>query len=222
MPSPFHRRCCISIVLVCGVALIMPAVASSAATVGLAEGNCGSYAGTCVAVVGDAAANVVTVAGFVPNADGGYRDSDDGTYTTTVRDETTLQPGPGCTAIDGETVRCVHTLPWIAVDLGAGDDAFRVAPEAADRWGALRITGGPGNDRVDTGDVVAQLDAAVFGADGSSVIGGAGNDELRGGPTGEGLDGGPGDDTLHGGAGADTLSGRSGSDRILGEEGETS
>lgn len=82
---------------------------------------------------------------------------------------------------------------WLTVDLGAGNDRFRVAGSLVG-VGEVRVDGGPGNDVLRGGPEEDLLEGGP-GAD--RLYGGAGADALVGGPGGPKiLEGGPGDDLL--------------------------
>jgi RTX calcium-binding nonapeptide repeat (4 copies) len=90
----------------------------------------------------------------------------------------TISPGPGCSRIDADAVRCFDETTGacgpLEVDLGDRDDLLRTAAECA---------------------VAERL----------SVLGGAGADEIDGTSNDDVLDGGPGPDIMHAGAGSDLL-----------------
>jgi hypothetical protein len=97
--------------------------------------------------------------------------------------------------------------------LGGGGDCAVVAGSSTVSCPAASITtievrAGDGDDRVTN---AGPLPVAMFGEDGSDVLGG--------GPAGETLDGGPGDDAISGGGGDDLLTGGTGADGLDGGEG---
>jgi Ca2+-binding RTX toxin-like protein len=90
----------------------------------------------------------------------------------------------------------VGPLPrWLTVDLGPGNDHFRVVG-SLEGLGEVRVDGGPGNDVIHGGPEEDLLE------------GGPGSDRLYGGPGDDALVGGPGEggtDFLYGGAGGDLI-----------------
>ncbi|MBS1885266.1 MAG: hypothetical protein JSS97_20130, partial [Actinobacteria bacterium] len=97
-----------------------------------------------------------------------------------------------------EAVCPVGPLPrWLTVDLGAGNDRFRVIG-SLEGLGEVRVDGGPGNDVLRGGPEEDLLEGGP-GAD--RLYGGAGDDALVGGPGGPDLlEGGPGGDLLAAGS----------------------
>jgi hypothetical protein len=162
-------------------------------------------------------------------ADGVYRVADEGA---------TIQPGEGCRLTDGSGRRAECDVlgdgPQALVQLEDGDDRARVSLPAVQRnlFKRVRVSGGPGDDRLEGGGTVDELDGAegtdeLIGAGEADVLtGGFGDDRLEGGadffttlyvfdgcpqpctpPAADRLDGGPGADTISGGSGvADSVS----------------
>jgi hypothetical protein len=106
-----------------------------------------------------------------------------------------ITAGGGCTSLGSDSGECmanVWGLLFVRVDLGEGDDALE--PTATS---ALRVDGGPGNDRLLGGTWFDELN----GGGGTDELRGNGNDdvlsdgdgEAGGTPDGDLLDGGPGD-----------------------------
>lgn len=103
----------------------------------------------------------------------------------------------------------VGPLPrWLTVDLGPGNDHFRVVG-SLEGLGEVRVDGGPGNDVLRGGP---EEDLLEGGPGSDRLYGGAGDDALVGGP-GEG-----GTDLLYGGPGGDLLAASSACEggRLLG------
>lgn len=89
-----------------------------------------------------------------------------------------LDPGAGCTAVDGRTVRCkADVITGVSVAAGAGDDTIT---KTASVPGVL--DGGPGDDVIKGGP--------TGGSGSNRLIGAAGKDWLVGGPDRDVLDGG--------------------------------
>ncbi|SDD29799.1 calcium-binding protein [Nocardioides lianchengensis] len=125
------------------------------------------------------------------------------------------------------------TRPTFVADGGAGDDtlSFLAGEDFADDGaGGVKLqqtpfdtrvtalTGGPGNDVLETGDAD---DTGVDGGPGNDSISlGLGDDRATGGTGDDVMDGGAGRDDLSGGSGNDRISGGAGADRLLGENGE--
>ena len=144
----------------------------------------------------DPAAAGVVVAGGAGNDDisVGFDSSSDLLSITAKRGIAIHQ---GCTrpgAALNEAICPLGGLPrWLTVDLGAGNDHFRVIGSLVG-VGEVRVDGGPGNDVLRGGPEEDLLEGGP-GAD--RLYGGAGADALIGGPGGPNiLEGGPGDDLL--------------------------
>ena len=133
-----------------------------------------------------------------------------------VNDAVALRAGRHCRLQTG-VARCNRAgVARIEISAGDGNDVVTV------RSGGLpvRVSGGAGGDRLDTGGEVDEL----LGGDGADRLrggggvdrlsGGAGDDDLGGGPDPDMLLGKAGDDTLSGGAGPDFVDGGPGVDRM--------
>jgi Ca2+-binding RTX toxin-like protein len=132
-----------------------------------------------------------------------------------------VEPGPGCTAVSANQVRCERDgarALGALLDLHDGNDRAR---------GPAIIDGGPGDDDIfdtsvaDPETVPTGIGAISTGGPGNDVVtglggGGEGNDVLRG-VSGRSaiLRGGPGDDLVEGASADDFLSGGTGSDRVV-------
>jgi Ca2+-binding RTX toxin-like protein len=144
----------------------------------------------------DPASAGVVVAGGTGNDDisVGFDSSSDQLSITAKRG---IAVHRGCThpgAALNEATCPLGGLPrWLTVDLGAGNDHFRVVGSLVG-VGEVRVDGGPGNDVLRGGPEEDLLEGGP-GAD--RLYGGAGGDALVGGPGGPNiLEGGPGDDLL--------------------------
>ena len=80
-----------------------------------------------------------------------------------------VRPGDGCTAVDGNTVRCSDPITAIVLRLGDGDDH---AVNSTALTG--KFIGGPGSDRLTGGSV----GDAFFGDVGADTVNGGGGDDL--------------------------------------------
>jgi RTX calcium-binding nonapeptide repeat (4 copies) len=100
---------------------------------------------------------------------------------------------------------------------GAGNDALRGSAGSYDvgsGWhGGLRLSGGPGADRLLGESGFDQLEGGP-GAD--SFAGGAGDDSILGGPGPDRIDAGAGRDTIHGGRGDDRMRSLDGFSDLIG------
>ena len=104
----------------------------------------------------------------------------------------------------------------IEVKAGRGHDRVTVNLGAAGAGVAVRVLGGPGDDRL-VGSSNAEELRGDQGTD--RIDGGGGNDALDGGTGNDDLLGGDGDDQMAGGTGNDVLAGGYGQDRLLGGKG---
>ncbi|WCB91957.1 hypothetical protein DSM104299_00636 [Baekduia alba] len=163
---------------------IVPSAAAAAATTFARDGDT-------VTVTGDDGTNTIMFAPAPGSAPDDLAFSVSGGAATTS--------GAGC-ARSGATVTCGVTGDEVQVvaDLRGGDDTLRDG-YAGERFPALTVAGGAGDDTLSGGDGADALD------------GGAGDDALAGGG---------GDDTVIGGPGADRLSGGDGADFFLARDGE--
>jgi Ca2+-binding RTX toxin-like protein len=121
------------------LAILVPAAAHGASTV--------SQSGGTISVVGDNAVNTVTIS--------------PGSGVTTVRDESGVVPGTGCTASGPQQVNCTLTNADAAITLLGGDDVLTINPNALD---TAFVSGGAGNDTL-TGSTECDTFTADAGAD---------------------------------------------------------
>jgi Ca2+-binding RTX toxin-like protein len=80
-----------------------------------------------------------------------------------------VRPGDGCTAVDGNTVRCPDPISAVILRVGDGDDH---AVNSTATTG--KLIGGPGADRLTGGSV----GDALFGDVGADTLNGAGGDDF--------------------------------------------
>jgi serralysin len=134
-----------------------------------------------------------------------------------------LTPGPGCSSVDAQTVKCptaqTEAVLDLAVTLDDLDDWASLASacgyvsnELDFPCGGVNVAAGAGDD------IIVANDAVVFPTD-TTVTGGAGSDLLIAGERGSILKGGPGRDNLSGAGGNDRLFGGGGRDSIFASAG---
>lgn len=140
-----------------------------------------------------------------------------------VRDATSpVGPGPGCEAIDQNTVRCAAlpggSLTDLSINLGHLDDtAVLDASLPTSAILQLGVDGGAGNDSVTGGMGSESALHSLSGGPGDDTLTGRGTANLDGGEGNDTLQGGPGDDSLMGGPGNDNASGGEGRDKLFGD-----
>ena len=219
-----RRRFLIILSLGCVAAAGFGSSAHAASTVTLAA----TPAGGELKVSGDSGANDVA-AGVDPGNAADYRISDSSGISDPLP--------PGCVRVSATAIRCPAAgVTRIKIELGDGDDQFKVSsgsiPEATDLFvnggegsDTMRGRNGPGSDSFfgEGGD------DTIFGEGGfDTIFGGPGNDELDGGAGNdivsgeEGNDivsGGTGKDFLHGGDGKDIVNGLADDDKLFGDKG---
>lgn len=109
----------------------------------------------------------------------------------------------------------ISAVDEIVINSGAGADRITISGQNGGILAPTTISGGVGNDRIQTGKGADDID----GGDGNDVIlSGAGADWVEGGDGNDNVNAGHGNDHAYGGAGDDTLLGASGNDVLGGDD----